>query len=481
MMPVRSILAAVDFSAPSRVALEFAARLANQHGATLHVLHAQDPLLAAAAQSEGIDLVHETRDELARFTAAGVAVDPSRLQHHVVTGRSTFTICDLAAREGVDVIVLGMHGMSGAARVLFGSTTQGVLQQSAVPVFVIPDSWTAPQPGSRDLSGAGPVLVAVECSAPGLAAAAAACQLARTLSTSVSAIHVVEQLNVLERWSGHAQAAMDEAVSRNRKEIETALAGLKADRDIPLRIETGSVAERIAEVAAPRKGEHPILVLGRHARGSRRGVPGATAYRVLGMTHGSGAHALRARGVSMRPASLHVEPHGAAATARHYIRDLVYGGSDGIITTFAVVSGVAGGQLSQVAVLVVGAANLAADGVSMGVGNFMAIRADERAREVDGLPELERHPWKHGLATLLAFVVAGAVPLVPYVLPSPGSDRLLMSTVATFGALYVLGAARAVITRDRWWLTGLESLALGAVVAGAAYAAGRLVAAAVRL
>ena len=183
----------------------------------------------------------------------------------------------------------------------------------------------------------------------------------------------------------------------------------------------------------------------------------------------------------MRPASLHVEPHGARATARHYIRDLVYGANDGIITTFAVVSGVAGGQLSQLAVLVIGAANLAADGVSMGVGNFLAIRADERAREADGLPELERHPWKHGLATLLAFVVAGAIPLVPYVLPSLGSDRLLVSTVATFSALYLLGAARALVTRDRWWLTGLESLALGAVVAGAAYAAGRLVAAAVRL
>ena len=183
----------------------------------------------------------------------------------------------------------------------------------------------------------------------------------------------------------------------------------------------------------------------------------------------------------MRPASLHVEPHGATATARHYIRDLVYGANDGIITTFAVVSGVAGGQLSQLAVLVIGAANLAADGVSMGVGNFLAIRADERARETDGLPELERHPWKHGLATLLAFVVAGAIPLVPYVLPSSGSDRLLVSTAATFGTLYLLGVARALITKDRWWLTGLESLALGAVVAGAAYAAGRLVAAAVRL
>jgi vacuolar iron transporter family protein len=79
--------------------------------------------------------------------------------------------------------------------------------------------------------------------------------------------------------------------------------------------------------------------------------------------------------------SMHVEPVGATATARHYIRDIVYGANDGLITTFAVVGGVAGGALSSIAVIVIGAANLAADGVSMGVGNLLSIRADERARE----------------------------------------------------------------------------------------------------
>ena len=174
--------------------------------------------------------------------------------------------------------------------------------------------------------------------------------------------------------------------------------------------------------------------------------------------------------------SLHIEPIGAAATARHYIRDLVYGANDGIITTFAVVSGVAGAQL---AVLVVGAANLAADGVSMGVGNFLAIRADERAREAEGLPELERHPWKHGLATLVAFVVAGAVPLIPYLFFR--AAPLAVSTIMTFTTLFVLGALRALVTNDRWWHTGLETFALGTFVAAAAYAAGHLVVLAVRL
>ena len=63
--------------------------------------------------------------------------------------------------------------------------------------------------------------------------------------------------------------------------------------------------------------------------------------------------------------SLHVAPRGAAGFARHYIPEVVYGANDGIITTFAVVSGVAGGSLSHLAILVVGVgvANQAADGV----------------------------------------------------------------------------------------------------------------------
>jgi VIT1/CCC1 family predicted Fe2+/Mn2+ transporter len=172
--------------------------------------------------------------------------------------------------------------------------------------------------------------------------------------------------------------------------------------------------------------------------------------------------------------SLHVTPHGAVATTRHYIRDIVYGANDGIITTFAVVAGVAGGALPNLAVLIIGAANLAADGVSMGAGNLLAIRADERAREASGLPELERYPWKHGLATLLAFMIAGVVPLLPFLLPGT-IDRLTWSTATTFAAMFGLGAARALVTSDRWWRSGTETLLLGAVVALTAYGAGLLV------
>jgi VIT1/CCC1 family predicted Fe2+/Mn2+ transporter len=171
--------------------------------------------------------------------------------------------------------------------------------------------------------------------------------------------------------------------------------------------------------------------------------------------------------------SLHVEPSGPTATARHYIRDVVYGANDGIITTFAVVTGVAGGGLSALAVLVIGAANLAADGVSMGVGNLLAIRADERAREAARLPELEAFPWKHGLATMGAFIVAGAVPLIPYIVPGI-ETKVLSSTVLTLVSLFALGASRSLVTIDRWWRSGLETLLLGVVVAIAAYGAGAI-------
>jgi VIT1/CCC1 family predicted Fe2+/Mn2+ transporter len=174
--------------------------------------------------------------------------------------------------------------------------------------------------------------------------------------------------------------------------------------------------------------------------------------------------------------SVHVEPTGAVGLARHYLRDLVYGANDGIITTFAVVAGVAGGALSVSAVLIVGAANLLADGLSMGVGNYLGIRSNESAREAQALPEEESYPLRHGIATFGAFVVAGAMPLVPY-LASVGVDRFVLSSALTLTALFGVGAARALVTVDRWWSAGLEMLALGVVVAGAAYASGAGVAA----
>jgi len=67
MIPPKVVLAAVDFSESSRRALTFAARLARHADARLHVVHAQDPLLANAARAAGVDIDAETRAELSTF------------------------------------------------------------------------------------------------------------------------------------------------------------------------------------------------------------------------------------------------------------------------------------------------------------------------------------------------------------------------------------------------------------------------------
>ena len=175
--------------------------------------------------------------------------------------------------------------------------------------------------------------------------------------------------------------------------------------------------------------------------------------------------------------SRHVEPTGALQVARHYVRELIYGANDGIITTFAVVAGVAGGGLPLRVVLIVGAANLIADGLSMAVGNYLSIRSHESVLEAQDLPEEEAFPFRHAGATFLAFVSAGTVPLVPYMVPGLTLDRFVASSTLTLAALFAIGASRALIAHVRWWRAGLEMLGLGAIVAALAYVSGSLVAA----
>ena len=179
-----------------------------------------------------------------------------------------------------------------------------------------------------------------------------------------------------------------------------------------------------------------------------------------------------------RRPSVHVEPDGLYQMAQHYVGDLIYGANDGILTTFAVVAGVSGGALSASAVLIVGMANLLADGLSMGVGNYLAIRARESALESQDRAEEESQPVRHGAATFGAFVIAGVVPLVPY-LVSGLDERFLWASVCALAAQFGIGAARSLVTTGRWWVTGLEMLGLGFVVAVVAYATGAGIAAVV--
>jgi vacuolar iron transporter family protein len=160
--------------------------------------------------------------------------------------------------------------------------------------------------------------------------------------------------------------------------------------------------------------------------------------------------------------------------ARHYIRDLVYAANDGIITTFAVVAGVQGAKLAPLVVLALGFANLAADGLSMAVGNYLGVKS-ERAVElgetfVEG--EESRHALKHAAVTWGAFMAGGLVPLLPFLTSLPQIAASNASIFSSAAALFAVGALRTRITRRPWWHSGLEMLIVGALAGSVAYVVG---------
>lgn len=220
----------------------------------------------------------------------------------------------------------------------------------------------------------------------------------------------------------------------------------------------------------------------------------------------------------------------AAATDHSYLGDFVLGAIDGAVTTFAVVAGVAGARLSPAIAVVLGLANLLADGFSMAVSNYLGTKADreliDRARRVEemhieqipdgereeirqifagkgfdgallekivavitsdrrrwvntmiteelGLPLETPHPVRAGLTTFTAFCLAGAIPLVPFLLGNlvPHERAFGISAAATALTFFLVGVAKGRVVHRSLWLSGAETLAVGAIAAALAYTVG---------
>ena len=158
---------------------------------------------------------------------------------------------------------------------------------------------------------------------------------------------------------------------------------------------------------------------------------------------------------------------------RRYLPDLVYGANDGVITTFAVVCGVVGASLSNTVILILGFANLLADGFSMGASNFLARRSYADPAERDAADVAARH----GAATIAGFVSAGIVPLAAYLVPMPDDYRFATTVVLALGTLFTVGATRTFVTKVGWFRSGIEMLLVGVAAAAVAYGIGALAAA----
>ncbi len=218
----------------------------------------------------------------------------------------------------------------------------------------------------------------------------------------------------------------------------------------------------------------------------------------------------------------------------NWLPDFVYGGIDGSVTTFAVVAGVAGAQLSTAIVLILGFANLFADGFSMAVGKYSSDRAEKQRiqsvrksldREIHSDPEkaradleevlrnqgfhgrdltkavemmstneavwvdaLMRHkyhlisetiePAKGALATFIAFNVIGFIPLAAYVFNSflnlDPRQLFQLTALFTLAALFIVGVIKAKVVRERWVWGGVETMLIGSAAAAIAYLVGYL-------
>ncbi|ESP90138.1 VIT1/CCC1 transporter family protein [Candidatus Halobonum tyrrellensis] len=162
-----------------------------------------------------------------------------------------------------------------------------------------------------------------------------------------------------------------------------------------------------------------------------------------------------------------------------YLAEVIYGANDGIVTTFAVVSGVAGAALDPAIVLVLGAANLFADGFSMGMSNYLSRRSElDYQDSVHGAEAAERtmadgkSPKRTAFVTFLAFVVAGWAPLLPYIVGlAPAFPLSVAFTGVTF---FVVGASRSLVTTRAWYVNGIEMFVVGMAAAVVAYTVGTL-------
>ncbi len=162
---------------------------------------------------------------------------------------------------------------------------------------------------------------------------------------------------------------------------------------------------------------------------------------------------------------------------KRYLPEFVYGAIDGIITTFAIVAGAFGASLSSAIVLILGFANLFADGFSMAVSNYLSTKSQKELNPKDK-QEYSKNPRQTAIATFIAFVIIGFIPLISFVLalfiPLIDAHKFLYSMILTGIAFLIVGAVKGEIVKKSKLRAAAETLIIGGIAAFIAYIVGYL-------
>lgn len=278
-----TVLCPVDFSEHSRQALHYAALLASRAAGRLVVIYVEDPMLAAAgaiAYNERA-MLDRARMELRRFTKQPLS--QHRLAADAVTldiaqGKPHEEIAWTADRVGCDLIVMGAHGLTGANRLMIGSTTHRVLRESALPVLATPPVRGRAKPPQKAWPGKS-AIAPVDLASGARADALAAAVVANELGTTLQLVHVVEPAADLP-WL-ELDAIRHNAQARRKADAQ--LAKIAADLPwgiVDARVDPGRPADVIAKLAAA-SAVGVVIMTKRRGQGLFGPRQGSISYHVL--------------------------------------------------------------------------------------------------------------------------------------------------------------------------------------------------------
>jgi nucleotide-binding universal stress UspA family protein len=284
MMALRSILCPIDFSHQARHALRWAEALASRHQSRLLVLTAVDPLLAEVAKVHlGADLATtEAEPGLREFVTT---TWPGETTHRdavfcVRVGDPASVILDTATEEGVDLIVMGTHGLGGFRKWLLGSTTQRLLRRTRTPVLAVPAAAAeSATPAVRVTQLTGSVLATTDLSEASIHAIRWAEQFATAYDVPLLLAHVVEPLVVAPHWRSYVQETDDARVAAARERLAQFAHQLGSAACATI-VSLGRPEDAIASVAEEQNAGLIVMGLG-GGPGFLAARPGSTAYRVL--------------------------------------------------------------------------------------------------------------------------------------------------------------------------------------------------------